>query len=256
MSAFSAAQQGEAIQDTLPLGSLGNLGWTVGFQRTNFLEAMTDTNYLTASAYRAFNVFGRVVNPGANATILHHFMNNTGNINPAYKTLIISCSAACEIFINRTSALGTTCTALTIRNEQLGNNNTVQAAATGDQAENACATQPTATYQIFDLQLPASSTYTLDLSGFVNFHNVTAGGGIDVVNNVNMASGNVAATLLFAEAVAQHEIGRLRLGRGMPCGDRQRQQGDADGASDRGCAKSFNHHCMVFTHGTFSMKRA
>jgi hypothetical protein len=182
-----------------PLGFVGAKGVAAGFTENNFLGIATNQFYLTASGEPAFSVFGRAVNPVANTTILHQFFQNTASVNAAYKFLTLSCSAACEIFVNRTSALGTTCTALTVRNLQLGNNGTVQAAATGDLAENACATQPTATYQIFDISLGAGGTQILDLTGFVNFHNATAGGGIDVVENSAVAAGNVSATLTYME---------------------------------------------------------
>ena len=197
-AAFSNSQQSEVVMDVIPIGSLGNQGWGAGFVRTNFLEEATDQQFLTQSGQKAFQIFGRVVNPTANATILHNFNGTTSAVNPAYKNLLISCSAACEVFINRTSALGTTCTALTIRNMQLGNGGTVQAAAAGDVAENACATQPTVTYQMYDIQLASGTTYTVDLSGFVNFHNAGSGSGLSVIANTGI-TGNIAATLTYME---------------------------------------------------------
>lgn len=196
--AFSAAQEGELVVDTFPLGSLGPAGWTVGFQRTNFLEAATDQNILTQSGLPAFQVFGRAVNPTAGTVLLHHFNKQNSTVNPAYKDAIISCSVACEVFINRTSAQGTTCTALTIQNMQLGNGNTVKAANVNDVAENACTGAPTATYQMYDIQLGPGQSQLVDLSGFVNFHSSVVGGGIDFVENTTI-TGNAAVTLRFME---------------------------------------------------------
>lgn len=199
-AAFSSSQESEMIIDVIPIASVGNKGWAAGFTRNNFLEAATDQQYLTQSNLPAFQVLGRFVNPPAGTTILHQFNKNNSVVNPAYKDAVISCSAACEVFVNRTSALGGTCTALTIQNMQLGNGGTVLAANVNDVAENNCTvTPPTVTYQMYDIQLPGGFTYTLDLSGFVNFHNTTTGGGIDFVENTAVAAGNVAVTLRFME---------------------------------------------------------
>jgi len=201
MAAFGTQQQGEAVIDVLPMGSMGAKGWTVGFTRTNLLEAATDQNYLTQSGLLAFTVVGRFVNPPAGTTILHHFNKSSSSANPAYKTATISCSAACEVFVNKTTAQGNTCTALTIQNMQLGNNGVVQAPNANDIAENNCTVAaPTVGWQIFDIQLGAGATYQLDLSGFVNFHNAAGnGGGIDFIENTAVAAGNVAVTVQFME---------------------------------------------------------
>lgn len=195
----SGGVQQEMWLAVLPTCTFGVSGLIGGCVHDNLLEIATDQFNNGPASTPSFQVFGRVVNPAANATILHQFNKAGSTVNPAYKNLVLSCSAACEIFINRTSALGTTCTALTINNLQLGNNNVVKAANVNDVAENACATQPTATYQMYDIQLTGAASFTLDLSGFINFHSATTGGGIDVVNNVAIASGNVAATLTFVE---------------------------------------------------------
>jgi hypothetical protein len=196
----SASQQGEMILNTIPIASIGNKGWAAGLVHTNFMEVATDQQYLAASGTPAFQVLGTFTNPGAGATILHNFDKVNSVVNPAYKTLVVSCSVACELLINRTSTQGTTCTALTIRNLQLGNANTVQAANANDVAENNCTGgAPTSTFTMFDLSLAAGIPQTIDLSGYVNFHSATTGAGIDVINVANIAAGLVTATLSFME---------------------------------------------------------
>jgi hypothetical protein len=189
----------ETVIDNFSMGFIGAKGVAPGYVANDFLEVATNQFYLTASANPAFTVFGRAVNPAANTTIIHNFDKVNSTVNPAYKRLILSCSAACEIFVNRTSAQGTTCTALTIQNMQLGNGGTVQAANANDVAENACATQPTVTYTFMDVQLGAGATQVIDLTGFVNFHSSTNGAGLSVVENSTVAAGNVSATLEFME---------------------------------------------------------
>jgi hypothetical protein len=197
--AQSLSQQREGVVDSFSLGFIGAHGVKAGYVATNFLEAVMDQFALGAGSQPGFQILGRVVNPGTSGTILHQFMQNTGGAaNGGYKFLTLSCSAACELAINRTSAVGTTCTALTVRNLQIGNNGTVEAAAGNDLAENACATQPAVTYQMYDIFLAAGTSQILDLTGLVNFHNSTQGGGIDVVN-VTSLTGTVAATLTYAE---------------------------------------------------------
>ncbi len=193
----------EAILNVIPIctfgGGLGSAGgFTGGCVKTNPLEVATDQFNIPGSSTPAFNVLGKITNPAAGATILHQFFQQNSTVNGAYKWLILSCSAACELTVNRTSAQGTTCTALTPRNLQLGNGNTTKAPATQDVAENACATAPTATYTLEDLQLPAGGVYQLDLAGFVNGLSASAGGGIDVIS-VGAVTGIVTATLQYVE---------------------------------------------------------
>ena len=49
------------------------------------------------------------------------------------------------------------------------------------------------------------------------------------------------------DAVAEHEIGRLRLGRRIKRRGRQRQQADAEGTRDRNCARSFHRDPIMIS---------
>jgi len=195
---FGTQQQGEQVIDVLPMASVGGKGWTVGFQRTSFLEAATDQNYLTQSNQPAWVVLGKLTNPTAGANLLTHFNTLADPNNPAYKHLVLSCSAACELSVSRITARGTTCTTLTPQNLQLGNGGTVLNPNAGDITENGCTGAPTFGNNMYDINLAAGGTFQIDLSGFVNFHNAGAGGGF-AVSVVAGITGVATASLTWME---------------------------------------------------------
>lgn len=179
-----------ATQSLTPLGT----GLYAGGVKTNILEMQTDL--LEIPAPTAYSVQGSVTNPAANATILHSFSKSTASVNLAYKWLTVSCSAACELKVNRTNAQGTTCTAVTVQSLNLGAGGG-RAPNTGDVAETACATQPTVGWTIYDLQLPAGGVTRVDIGGYVVAKGGT-GNGLDVVN-VSTLTGIATSTIEFGE---------------------------------------------------------
>lgn len=197
-AASGTGSQLETVIDNFDMGFFGAKGTAPGFVKTNFLEIATDQFWQTVSSTPAWVVLGKITNPAANATLLEHFMTNAGNVNPAYKSLVLDCSAACELLVQRVTARGGTCTALTAQNLQVGNNGVQLAPNAADVQENACTTPPTASTAMFDLPLGANIPITLDLSGFVNFHNATAGSGVSV-QVVAGFTGIATASLTWAE---------------------------------------------------------
>jgi len=176
--------------------TFGTRGMVSGV-KDNFLEMASDQGSITPGSIFAWVVMGKVTNPAINGVILEHFATNTMIVNPAYKTLTLSCSAACEILVSRIAARGGTCTSLTPQSLQVGNNNAAVAPAAGDITENACTSPATAGTAMYDVSL-GTQPFVIDLSGFVNFHNGTTGGGFQV-QTVAAVTGVVTASLTFVE---------------------------------------------------------
>jgi hypothetical protein len=141
---------------------------------------------------------GKLTNPVTGATLLSQFKGTATGSNMAYKTLVMSCSAACELIVQRSTARGTTCTLITVQNLQIGNNGTQQAPTADDTVENGCTGAPTLTTTLYDLNLGAGIPVNLDLAGFVNFHNVGGGSGINVAV-VTGFTGVASASLTWVE---------------------------------------------------------
>ena len=196
---INTQQEREQVVDVFNLGFFGQKGTAAGFVKTNFLEIASDQFWNGAGTVPAWVALGKITNPGANATLLEHFLTNAAAINPAYKTLVLSCSAACELLVQRVTARGTTCTAITAQNIQVGNGGTQQAPVAPDVTENACTGAPTASTAMFDLQLGAGLPATLDLTGFANFHSPTGNGSGISVQVVTALTGIATASLTWAE---------------------------------------------------------
>jgi hypothetical protein len=168
-----------------------------GGVRTNILEMGTDIDIFPVNSTPVFTVLGKLTNPVAGATILHSFDLTNAGRTLQYKWLILSCSAACEITVNRTNTQGGTCSALTIRNMQIGNNGVFSSPVAGDIAENNCTVAPTAVFPIYDLQLQANGVLQLDVGGILNGNGNSSGSGLDVISSA--VTGIVTATLQFVE---------------------------------------------------------
>jgi hypothetical protein len=145
----------------------------------------------------SFDVQASTVNPGAAVAIVHSFNVPVSTVQLAYKSAILSCSAACELKLIRTSARGSTCTAVSVNSFQLTGSSRPTANAS-DVAETACGTQPTVGETIEDLFLAAGIPQQIDLSGLIAAGNSAAGGGLEVVN-VSSLTGTATASLLFVE---------------------------------------------------------
>ena len=197
-SANGNSTEGETIVDVFPMGSLGPKGFGAGYVRTNFLEEATDQNFLTQSNQAAWVVLGKLTNPASGAMILSQFSTIANPTNPAFKDLILSCSAACELTVGRITARGTTCTTLTPQSLQTGNGGTVLNPNAADITENGCTGAATAATLMYDLNLAAGIPARIDLSGFVNFHNAGQGSGIQVLV-VTGITGVTTASLTWME---------------------------------------------------------
>lgn len=198
-TANGASTELETVIDNFSMGFVGAKGTAAGLVATNFLEAATNQFYLTASNTPAWVVLGKLTNPATGATLLSHFLTNASAVNAAYKSLYISCSAACELLVTRTTARGTTCTALTPQNEQIGNNGVQLAPVAADVSENACTGAPTASTSMYDLNIAAGSTTNIDLTGTVNFHNAAGNGSGIQVQVVTGITGVATASLTWME---------------------------------------------------------
>jgi hypothetical protein len=170
--------------------------YTGGFLLTNILEEAMQQQVFGAATV-GFNIQASTVNPGAGAAILHSFNVAVSTIQLAYKTAILSCSAACELKIQHTTARGVTCTNVSVNTLDQKNTSRPTANAS-DVAETACGTQPTAGEVIADLFLAANSVQTVDLSGFISSGNVASGGGIEVIAGAAL-TGTASATMTLAE---------------------------------------------------------
>ncbi len=170
-------------------------GYLGGGVKTNLLE-MADDLAEGANVTVGFNALGTLTNPGAGATLLHQFNQNNGTKSSAYKYLVLSCSAACELQVIRTTTQGTTCTAIVLQNLNLWTG-ARQAPAATDVAENNCTTAPTQSGILYDLLIGANAPYTLDLAGVVNASSTT-GAGI-MVKVVGAVTGVTSATLSYSE---------------------------------------------------------
>lgn len=196
-SIHAGAVQSPAQYNSISTVGLGVRGLYGGGVKVNFLEWTSDINQITASGVLGWVAMGKVTNPAANGVIFEHF-NLLGATNMAYKTLILSCSAACEMIVNQIAARGTTCTALTPQNLQIGNNNVQATPNANDITENACGTPPTLGHAMYDIPLAAGQTITIDLTGFVNFHNAAGSGGF-VVETAGAITGVATASLSWVE---------------------------------------------------------
>ena len=165
------------------------------FIRTNMLETGSDTQSFTASATKSFFLQNSTTNPAASAIILHQFLQANASIDLAYKTLLLDCSAACELKVFKTTSQGTTCTALAPKSMNIFGG-TRASANVNNGAEFACATPPTASDLLFDLSL-SNVPQTIDLSGWINPHSsALAGMEVQVVAGI---TGVVSATLEYVE---------------------------------------------------------
>lgn len=179
-AASGASTELEGVIDNFSMGFFGAKGTAPGFVKTNMLEIATDQFWATQSNTPAWVVLGKLTNPATGATLLSQFLTNVSAVNTALKNLVLTCSAACELLVTRTTARGTTCTALTPQNLQFGNNGVQLAPVAADVSENACTGAPAAGTSMYDVSLAAGVPLTLDMSGFANFHQATAGSGWQV----------------------------------------------------------------------------
>lgn len=205
LSFFDAPQDtGPARNIMFPVSTwctVGQKGIVPGCAKTNILEVMTDNGNITAGNQFAWAITGAVSNPGAATLILGDTLAASATVNTAYKTLTLSCSAACELEVVKITTIGTTCTAVTPQPlELIGNGTAPSYNASHVAIQGGCGAQPTiaAGSALFDVQLGASVPYTIDLSGIANRSNVTALSGIAVFE-VTALTGKAIASVTVIE---------------------------------------------------------
>lgn len=198
-SANGPSTELESVIDNFSMGFFGNKGTAPGYVKTNPLEIATDQFWQTQSNTPAWVLNGKATNPAANQVLLSQFLTNAAAVNIALKWLILDCSAACEILVARETAVGTGCTTLTAQNLQFGNNGVVLAPAAAETLQNNCVTTaPTLGTTMFDIPMGANQWTSIDMAGFANFHNATAGSGI-AIEVVTGFTGVATAQLVWVE---------------------------------------------------------
>jgi hypothetical protein len=173
-------------------------GVTTRFKTTKDFGLMTSNAWQWESgnptARHAMHAQTDSVNPAGGFDLLS--VNQAGASSGLFlNRIVISCSVACDILINRTSAQGNTCTAVTARkafNESLATTsaNAVQT--------NCTLGNPPVINQSFHLWLAANTVQIMDMTGYW----MGAGGGTNgfsVVNNTAIAAGTVSVTIEWDE---------------------------------------------------------
>lgn len=184
----------------MPIAGFANFAGSAaevsGFVRTNILEAGADISNFANNNIKSFWVQNSITNPGTGVAILHLFNQANSTVNATFKNLVVACSAICELQILRTTAQGTTCSAVTIHNFNIYTGSRLAPDA-HEVAEKSCTGQPTASDVLYDLTLSAGSVQNIDLSGIVNM-GTTTGAGIEVFN-VTTLTGIASATFNWVE---------------------------------------------------------
>jgi hypothetical protein len=143
-----------------------------------------------------FNSRTDQVNPAAGTLLLGINVNNVVNNGISPYRVTVSCSAACDFFINATSNAGTTCAAGTIVRSfddavgAVGN----YAAITGG-----CVANPTTTKVLFHIWLAAGGTWQQNMVGYWIRKVATVGLGYDVVSGGAVAAGTMSTMFEFME---------------------------------------------------------
>ena len=136
---------------------------------------------------------GVVTNPANGQLILHVNDNSAVTKSLYFDKLLVSCSAACNIAINLTSTLGTTCTGITPANQKIANSTvSIATAQTGT-----CGGNPGVftTYST-NTPLAAGTPVQIDLRGLI----APAGGTTGVAVTMAAAlTGTIAATMSWYE---------------------------------------------------------
>jgi hypothetical protein len=195
----SASAQTQGILPSIPAATFGSKGLIGGYTKNNFLEMATDMFSLAAGSMPGWDAEAAIVNPGANTLILADVLGTTAPANVSYKTAVLECSAACEIQVSVITSSGTTCTANTAQNLNLTGGARLAYGTGHSSLKGTCAAQPATTGNpLFDVFLPANTPYTLDLAGFITFHNASFTQGIGFFN-VAALTGTATVALTLVE---------------------------------------------------------
>jgi hypothetical protein len=119
-------------------------------------------------------------NPANNAVLSNVFvLSPTKNIY--FDKLVIASTAASTVLVNATNTGGSTCTAQTALNLNIGNNATHPPTATFN---NQCGTPPGVVGgSPLIVDIPANTTVTIDLTGFLVANGTGSAGGIDTIQS-------------------------------------------------------------------------
>lgn len=148
---------------------------------------------------RAFALQTSTTNPTAGEVLIEDSSASTTTPHVFYKTLTISCSAACEIRVLRATTVGT-CTAGTPTNLEF-TNGTRLGFQTGHTFGTNCSVQPTLdTTFMYDVFLAANTTQIIDLKGLWMPNQASGPGGNVAFENVTAVTGVVSITVLEWEA--------------------------------------------------------
>lgn len=196
--------QSEMLLSVCPVSTFGNISSArvlCGYAKNSILEMATDMASITGGSMPAWNISTKVTNPTGNSLVVGDILNTSSAINVAYKAATISCSVACEFQIFPVSSAGTTCTAVTPQNLNVNQGahlafNANHSAIGGSPA---CAAQPTTSGAfLYDIFLAAGTSYTVDLTGFVDVKNAGTTQGLAVFN-VTGFTGVIAASVNLVE---------------------------------------------------------
>lgn len=139
---------------------------------------------------QSYSSVSAITNPATNEPIIHVNPNN-GSKNIYYDKVIVSCTAACTLFVDNTSNLGTTCSgAIISTNLKLGNSLGTATVQVGP-----CVANPTFVNGIYQIDIAANTPITIDLKGLISPAGTTNG----IVVFLNTITGTVRANLYWYE---------------------------------------------------------
>lgn len=141
-----------------------------------------------------FNSRTDQVNPIAGTLLLSINTTNVSNNGITPYRVTVSCSAACDFFVQRVTDAGTTCAAGTIVRSfdpTLGSLGNYAAVTAG------CVANPTASQVLFHIWLAAGGTWQQNMIGYWWRNNAPVGSGFDVVSGAAVAAGTMSTMMEF-----------------------------------------------------------
>lgn len=194
--------QVESIQSVIPISTFGSknaVKFLGGYAKSNFLEMASDMASITGGSMPGWGIFGKVTNPGAGGLIVGDVLSTTATVNVAYKSAVLNCSAACELQIFPISSAGSACTAVTPQNLNVFGGARLGFGSGHTAIQGTCTTNPTTNgAALYDLFLAAGTSYTIDLTGWIDENNSGTTEGLAVFN-VTALTGTASATFTLAE---------------------------------------------------------
>jgi hypothetical protein len=150
-----------------------------------------DGNNLPLTTY---NIQSDAVNPAAGQLLAGVYLG-VGIPSLTPHKIYVSCSALCDVNLNRVSSAGTGCTALTIvKTFDPSKGNASQMTA----SKGACAANPTITYTFAHLWVAAGTTQIFDMEGYWESGVSATGNGFDVQEGA-VLTGTASVTIDWME---------------------------------------------------------